>query len=216
MSFKLKGYKIVKKAIDPKVAIFIYKYFLLKKKVSKTLLDTFHITPYDTKWGTWNDSQVENTYSIYGDIVMDTLLTEVKSVMEKYTHLKLIETYSYARMYKKGDILERHKDRFSCEISTTLNLGGDFWPIFINPNPKEGITKENKYTASKSKGICVNLKPGDMLIYKGRILEHWRDTFKGENCGQVFLHYNNLKTKGALKNKYDGRPHLGLPDDYKR
>ena len=119
-------------------------------------------------------------------------------------------------MYKKGDILERHKDRFSCEISTTLNLGGDFWPIFINPNPKEGITKENKYTASKSKGICVNLKPGDMLIYKGRILEHWRDTFKGENCGQVFLHYNNLKTKKSNENLFDKRPHLGLPPSFKR
>jgi hypothetical protein len=27
---------------------------------------------------------------------------------------------------RKGAILKRHKDRPSCEISTTLNLGGDF------------------------------------------------------------------------------------------
>jgi hypothetical protein len=39
--------------------------------------------------------------------------------MEKHTKLKLIPTYSYARIYKKGDVLHRHKDRFSCEISTT-------------------------------------------------------------------------------------------------
>ena len=26
---------------------------------------------------------------------------------------------------KKGDVLHRHKDRYSCEISTTVNLGGD-------------------------------------------------------------------------------------------
>ena len=50
-----------------------------------------------------------------------------------------------------------------------------------------------------------------MLIYKGEILEHWRDAFKGTNCGQVFLHYNNLKSKNADENKYDRRPMLGLP-----
>ena len=44
-------------------------------------------------------------------------------IMEKKTGLKLHPTYSYARIYKAGDImLKRHKDRFSCEISTTLNL----------------------------------------------------------------------------------------------
>jgi len=37
---------------------------------------------------------------------------------------------------KKGDELKRHKDRFSCEVSTTVNLGGDSWPIFLSPNEK--------------------------------------------------------------------------------
>jgi hypothetical protein len=47
---------------------------------------------------------------------METLLQRMKPVMEEATNLKLIETYSYARIYKKGDILHRHKDRPSCEI----------------------------------------------------------------------------------------------------
>ena len=37
---------------------------------------------------------------------------------------------------KPGDVLHRHKDRFSCEISTTLNLGGDPWPIHLEPKKK--------------------------------------------------------------------------------
>ena len=56
--------------------------------------------------------------------------------MEKHTGLKLSETYSYARIYKKGDVLHRHKDRYSCEIST-LNLGGDDWPIYLDPTGKK-------------------------------------------------------------------------------
>ena len=85
-----------------------------------------------------------------------------------------------------------------------MNLGGD-WPIYLEPSGKE-----NK------KGTKITLKPGDMLIYYGCDLEHWREPFKGEDCAQVFLHYNNCKTKGSKQNMFDGRIHLGLPNWFKR
>ena len=65
------------------------------------------------------------------------------------------------------------------------------------------------------KGTKINLKPGDMLVYKGCDLEHWRDEFKGELCSQVFLHYKNKKNKNSKKYLFDGRAHLGLPKNYK-
>jgi len=204
-NFKKDRFTIIEKAIDPKIANFVYNYFLMKRQVAKTLYDTKYISPFTTEFGVWNDDQVPNTYSHYADIAMETLLLLVQPIMEKQTGIKLIPTYSYARIYKKGDILHRHKDRFSCEISTTLNLGGDIWPIYLEPSGKEGL-----------KGIKVNLNPGDMLVYKGNELEHWRDIFDGENCTQVFLHYNNLKTKGSKENIYDKRPHLGLPGWFKK
>tara|TARA_R110000822_G_scaffold53334_1_gene137606 strand:+ start:2088 stop:2753 length:666 start_codon:yes stop_codon:yes gene_type:complete len=218
MNFKKNKYEIIKKVINKDVADISYKYLLLKKNVAKIFFDTKYISPYEEMFGTWSDTQVANTYSIYGDVLMEVLLKEIKLIMEKITGLELIETYAYARVYKKGDVLHRHKDRFSCEISTTLNLGGNEWPIYIEnkknvgvPDDKKGIT-----VASSSKGIKVILQPGDMLVYRGNILEHWRDAFEGESCGQVFLHYNNLKTKKTLENKYDSRPHLGLPSSFKQ
>ena len=33
--------------------------------------------------------------------------------------------------------------------------------------------------SSNNKGIRVNLKPGDMLVYRGMELEHWREEFQG-------------------------------------
>ena len=51
---------------------------------------------------------------------METLLQKIKPVMEEQSGIKLIETYSYARIYKKGDELKKHKDRYSCELSSTL------------------------------------------------------------------------------------------------
>ena len=101
--------------------------------------------------------------------------------------------YSYSRLYKNGDILKKHTDRFACEISTTLNLGGDMWPIFLKKDDRT---------------LQVNLDKGDMLVYKGCELEHWRNSFEGQNCGQVFLHYNKY-TDEALFKRYDERPFVG-------
>ena len=216
MSFDKNNFLVIKKAIEPKVAEFIYNYFLMKRQVAKTLFETKYISPFATEFGIWNDTQVPNTYSHYADITMETLLLAVQPIMEKQTNLKLIPTYAYARIYKKGDILHRHKDRFSCEISTTLNLGGDEWPIFIEKDPKKGGVKDGKYVTEQTKGIKVVLKPGDMLVYKGNLCEHWRDAFEGTDCAQVFLHYNNAATKGSSDNIFDGRPHLGLPAYFKK
>ena len=200
MSFKKNKYTVLKKAISPELADFIYKYILNKRKVARVLFDEKYISPFNTEYGVWNDEQIPNTYSHYSDIVMETLLTEVKPVMEKHTGIKLSPTYSYTRIYKQGDVLARHKDRYSCEISTTLNLGGEPWPIYLDPTGKKSQA-----------GIEINLNPGDMLIYSGCDLEHWREEFKGKNCGQVFLHYNKTNSKTSKVNEFDKRPFLGLP-----
>ena len=214
-NFKQHKYIIIKSAISKELADFAYQYFLLKRKVARTLFDANWIPPFETMLGVWNDPQVPETYSNYGDILMETLLEKLKPIMEKQTGLNLCPTYSYARIYKKDDVLERHKDRMSCEISTTMNLGGDPWPIFLEPNKNVGIPDKNGCTfTSTNPGIKVDLNPGDMLVYSGCELEHWREKFEGDNCAQVFLHYNNTKTQGET-NKYDNRSHLGLPNDFK-
>jgi hypothetical protein len=218
MSFKKNKFKIIKKAISKDLALFVYNYFLMKRQVAKTLLEKRYISPFETMFGVWTDMQVPNTYSHYADIVMETFLLKLQPIMEKETGLKLNPNYSYARIYKKGDILKRHKDRFSCEISTTLNLGGDPWPIYLDLTGTDNVINEeqNLIQPNAPKGIKVNLKPGDMLVYKGNLLEHWREPFEGEDCAQVFLHYNNVATSGADENVFDKRIHLGLPGDLKR
>ena len=203
--FKKKKYTVIKQAISKDLATFIANYFLMKKQVLNTCKAARYFSPFEQILGTYDDDQVPNTYSHYADIAMETLLLKCQPGMEKATGLKLNPAYSYARIYKKGDELKRHKDRFSCEISTTLNLGGDPWPIFLEPSGKKGM-----------KGVKINLKPGDMLVYRGCDLEHWREPFEGDSCTQVFLHYNDLKTKGSEENLFDRRPHLGLPSYFKK
>ena len=220
--FKKNHFLVIKEAISKDVANFVYNYFLMKRQVTKTLNDFRYISPYNEDHGTWKDQQIPNTYSHYADIAMETLLLYVQPKMEKLTGMKLNPTYSYARIYKMGDVLKRHKDRFSCEISTTMNLGGDEWPIYLenkknvgNSDDIDPETGTNYQVSTDNKGTQIILKPGDMLVYKGEILEHWREAFIGKDCAQVFLHYNNQFSPGADDNMFDQRPHLGLPNWFK-
>ena len=217
--FKKNKYVVIKQAISKDMATFIYNYFLMKKQVYDTCRQSRYFSPFENILGYYEDpvdGQIPNTYSHYADIAMETLMLKCQPEMEKVTGLKLYPAYTYIRAYKKGDVLHRHKDRFSCEISTTINLGGDKWPICLSPKKNVGIPDGKKITTeSKAKGIKIDLKPGDMMIYKGCEIEHWREKFTGKNCVQAFLHYNDRKTSNAKANMFDKRPHLGLPSWFK-
>ena len=82
--------------------------------------------------------------------------------------------------YIKMEIpLKRHKDRPSCEISTTINLGGEPWPIFIDSTGADNVIDERKniHKSGAPEGTEVLLEVGDMLVYSGCELEHWRKPF---------------------------------------
>ena len=206
------NYKVVKQAISYELANFLFNYFLLKREAVAHMYNT-NITYDSGMLGTWTDQQVPNTYSIYGDPAFDTLLMKVLPVMKKETGLEVVPTYSYARIYKKGDILKRHKDRPSCEISTTIHLGGNKWPIFIDGTGADNVINEeqNLIKPNAPEGTKVLLDVGDMLVYSGCELEHWREPLEGNTCAQVFLHYNHVNGPFAEKNRFDKRPMLGIP-----
>lgn len=122
------------------------------------------------------------------DIPFEVLLKTKKNKVENLTGLELYPTYSFARIYKTGNELQRHKDRPSCEISVTVKLGdtGNYnWPIFVN-NSK------------------IELDVGDAVVYKGCDVEHWREKHEIPNyfLGQVFLHYVDKNGKYS-DYKYD-------------
>ena len=209
--YEKNNYVLIKNFISPELATFIYDYTLLKRQAVKTMIDKEYM-PAETLLGNFEDSQVPGAFSCYGDFVMETLLDNALLGMRKITGLNLHPTYSYYRVYENGNELKRHKDRPSCEVSTTLCLGYDNtgapkdynWGMFVEKSGKIG-----------QKGKELPMRPGDMIVYRGCLVEHWREEYKGTNLSQVFLHYNNAD--GPYKNncKYDGRPFLGLPHEFK-
>jgi hypothetical protein len=123
------------------------------------------------------DSQVPGTPAVYGDTRMDTLLATLTPIVEAKAGVSVYPTYSYFRVYKKGDVLKKHRDRPSCEISLSLSLGYDPdepWPLWID---------------SGAGATAIPMKKGDAVLYKGCDVLHWREEFKGNYAAQVFLHY---------------------------
>lgn len=121
-----------------------------------------------------NEEFTGNSKAQYG--TFDELHDIVKPLVEEKTSLELLKTYNFFRIYMNGSYLPRHTDREACEISVTVNLGGDDWNIGIKD-----------YKGNDHEEL---LKPGDALIYRGHDLQHWRPgTFEGEELVQAFFHF---------------------------
>ena len=113
--FKKDKYVVIRQAISKDLAAFVANYFVIKKQVYDTCRQTRFISPYEILLGEYEaaDGQIPHTYSCYSDIAMETLMLKCQPIMEKITGLKLTPAYTFARIYKNGDVLKRHKDRFS-------------------------------------------------------------------------------------------------------
>ena len=61
---------------------------------------------------------------------------------------------------------------------------------------REPIWIKNK----EGKNVCVELNPGDALLYLGCIATHWRDEFYGTWYAQMFMHY--VRSNGPAAGVY--------------
>jgi len=181
-------YKVVKNAVTPEVCK-LAKDALI---ITKDLQYYVNNVPQTNKTA-FGDEQSAYSFVNYGHSVCEALLLSVQPVIEEVTGKRLSPTYSYSRIYWKGSTLEKHTDRPSCQYSVTLCLDNDPkpWSIFMA-------------------GKKVTLKPGDLVVYQGCDIEHWREPLDVETqVIQVFLHYVDLDGKYA-EWAFDKRPLLGL------
>ena len=213
MSLHDKKYIVIRKILSEELTKVYYDYMVNKEKTCHTLMENRYINPFSTDWGFFNDPQVPNAYCVYGDQLFDNMMIDLKPRIEKETGLKLAEMNSYARNYRQTNELKRHKDRGACDISGTIHLGGDLWPIYIDPNPDNGYfdKDKNKYISSGERGVEVLLEPGDCMLYLGCENEHWRNPLLDKFCSQVFIHYKQTKDIKSDEDLWDTRYGPGMP-----
>ena len=204
--FKNNSYVVVKNVIDKNLTDLLYLYVKNSAFRCNFMENNYGENNYNKAvYGSFDDKQSLGDYSKYGDMLFDTLADGLKNNIESILDLKLLTTYSYHRLYTTNSELEIHKDRESCEISATLCLGFNV----ENVNEKEYVWPFFVQDKDANK-VSVNLNPGDLILYRGDKLFHWREPFLGKNHAQVFLHYN-VDTEENKIRQYDERPFLGLP-----
>jgi hypothetical protein len=209
--FKENNYVILKDFIDTNMAGLIYQYALVKAQRTD-FMTLYAKDDYRPAWdGRFGDEQAPISYNCYGDPFMDTILAASAKTVSNYTGVELVPTYSYWRLYQQGEVLARHRDRESCEISATLCVGYNTSNLDPNDNYNWPMYVEAEDTPD---GVPIHLEPGDLILYKGCEVDHWREKFEGLNHVQVFLHYN--EANGTYNNVLDGRPILGIPKIYQQ
>ena len=191
MSFKENGYHVIKNFLDKDFVLFIQDYFFLRIKAGHAGLD---------------DKQAPFAYSFYSDPLIETILEASTEALSEISGFKLLPTYTYSRLYGVGDELVIHRDRPSCEMSATLALGlpegEQINPIYFSKNE------------DRSDAVEIILEPGDLCLYRGCDLYHWRPEFTQKWYLQAFLHYVNAD--GPYANHiYDQRPYLGMAAEFK-
>ena len=185
--FKTDGYEYIRNFID---------------EPTRELMSIYYentIRSGDWKPALLEDQRAYSSYEKHGDSLTEAVLLKKLPLVSKISGKELYPTYSYVRIYQEGDVMERHVDRPSCEISLTVNI----------------FTKENRsifYVEDLNSNVKeFDIEPGDALMYLGEEIYHWRKPIeKDQFLVQFMLHYvdKNGKNKDF---KYHKRSNLGYP-----
>ena len=178
--------KVWREAVPYPVVDFVYREFRLMRD---SLLSMGSNEGY-------NDPTVPGCFSWYSPLCFETLSLAVKDRLEHILKAELHSTYSSGRIYTNGSELVEHTDRRSSEIACSVNLAkDDDWGLFFRWKGQE---------------LRVDLEPGDMVIYSGAAIPHWRNKYTGQEHVQAFLQY--VYADGEFSDlKYDTRPYLATP-----
>jgi alkylated DNA repair dioxygenase AlkB len=140
-----------------------------------------------------NCVQVPNRKFIHNEQYCRFLHYQLNSLLMQISEQQTKPSYSFLAHYLPGAILKKHIDREQCEWNVSMpfyvNEGFDKpWPIYLQLD----INDENSV-------VKVELDLGDMVIYSGSKLYHWREMLeKGKESSICFFHFVDADFKGDL------------------
>lgn len=197
-TFEDLGYEVVRNAISTDLAKFISTEFEMVKETAYLLNNVSKDNA-----NAFCDNQIPESFTWYAPFCFETLSLHIQPIVERVTGTKLYPTYSYGRIYNNGAELVKHKDREGSEFAVTICLQNDDepWDIFFTDKTGDDV------------GLTMN--PGDICVYRGSELVHWREQYQGSKQIQAFCFYVSVDGQFSWM-KYDTRPALGMPNGTKQ
>ena len=124
-------------------------------------------------------SSATEALGAYSPVLGDMLLRHCRAPIGTIVGRDLVESYSYWRLYLEGSALRPHKDREACEISATITIetapGAKPWPITL-------IDLQGEIAD-------IVIPAGAGLLFRGNLMQHWREPLTAPSHKQIFLHY---------------------------
>ena len=128
---------------------------------------------------------------------------KMHGVIEDQLGIGLVPTYYFSREYYTDAVLYAHRDRPSCEISATIAIDystpkDEPWAIWVKKDKNFSKNKLSAFEVSQSLSSAeradqnckeILLYPGDMMVYQGCNVIHWRDPFEGDFSRHIFIHF---------------------------
>lgn len=122
--------------------------------------------------------QVPDSHVLYGDPLFDSMMMSSAAGISDVVGCRLVPTYSYVRVYMRGQSLSRHRDRPACEHSVTVHLDAS--------EPADWCVE---FDDRRGDHVSLALGPGDAAAYRGHDLHHWRGPCPVDWYMQAFLHF---------------------------
>jgi hypothetical protein len=139
-------------------------------------------------------SEQEKRWPRHGDPVARLFHRLLAPVVQGVVREPIKPSYPYFAAYPRGACLPKHTDREQCEYTVTMLVGYEpagrdelAWPICLEP-PRRG-----------HRSVRVRQRPGDMAIFKGREIPHWRPVLRAASRSMhLFFHFVRADFSGRL------------------
>ena len=192
MSLETEKYILIKNALSKDVCKLVAREFRMAR-------DMADLVPYPNEKFPYKDTQVDNSFSWYSPLCFEALSDSlIKPIVENVIGELMLPTYSYARIYYNGATMARHMDRSASEYSVSCCID-------VDPNYKWHLGVET----IRGEKLYVEQEVGDIILYKGNELYHWRDAYPGSEQINAFMFY--VRANGPRSElKFDTRPLLGM------
>lgn len=138
------------------------------------------------------DGQSPRRYIAHNDPAARFFHLQLTNAVSELVGEPVKPSYVYMASYQSGAKLERHTDRAQCEFSVTFCL--DYAPEPKEATPWPLYLDHALGTATVYQGL------GDGLLYRGRMLPHYRGTLRaGHTSTSIFFHYVRKDFEGPLE-----------------
>jgi hypothetical protein len=177
-SIRTRGFAVVRDLFSPLFIALMRKYFREAEEAGNFRVDHKQVK--------------EKRFVLYNESVCRFAHRQAAALFRQVTNEVIIPSYTYLSAYCEGALLERHIDRPQCRWNGSLLVDNrpdvslaDTWPIFleIDGKPEE-----------------VRLNPGDVVIYRGTEIPHWRPKLERDlRQTLVLMHFVPYDFTGSLE-----------------